>query len=93
MAVRGGSISRLGAVISSFEGATRTSVDDVLEELRYRRAGPLEPGVAVAAGSADLSADELRVMAAFAGGDPSSDELALQLDLPMPLSATLMDWS
>ena len=80
------------------DGATMiTSVDDVLEELRYRRVEPQELGLdledeAKSQPAANLSAEESRLIEAFKGGEiVSPDELSLQTGLPMPVvSASLM---
>ena len=76
------------------DGATMvTSVDDILEELRYRRSEPQELGLEIEEAPApNLSAEESRLMEAFKGGEiVSPDELSLQTGLPMPVvSASLM---
>lgn len=76
------------------DGATMvTSVDDILEELRYRRAEPQELGLEIESTPAPrLSAEESRLMEAFKGGEiVSPDELSLQTGLPMSVvSASLM---
>lgn len=80
------------------DGATMvTSVDDILEELRYRRVEAQEQEldlgeVSQSAPPANLSADEQQVLEMFRGGSLfSPDALAEQLGKPIPMvSAALM---
>lgn len=63
-----------------------TSVDDILEEMSYRRVEPLEfdfgePEEVPSAASVDLSADEVSVLQRLRGGERlSADALSIQLE-------------